>query len=183
MTHDRFNKELIEVLQEKSVSELIRIPGIYEILSEEFNNEVIKRIKIAEIVEKRLSEKDLEGYPAAWPKSLKKMKWRLDRLLEFYKEDTGEDFTWDDPTPVEFSIIDNTIGLIAHQASDELPYTEMCPHCEMEVGASELKGNCIICGKELIICSMCLRPDLDGKEGSCKGCKHGSRMLLEEEEK
>jgi hypothetical protein len=29
---------------------------------------------------------------------------------------------------------------------------------------------------------MCLRPDLTGEEGSCTGCEHGSRMLLEKEE-
>lgn len=183
MTHERFNEELIKVLKEKSVSELIRIPGIYEILSEEFNNEVLKRIGISDIMDKKLSEKDLEGYPPTWSKSLKKMKWQLDRLLEFYKKDTSKDYDWSDSDPFGYSIIDSLSTAIARRTSDDLPYTECCPHCEAEVDTSELKGLCPLCGGELIVCSVCLRPDLTGEEGSCTGCEHGSRMLLEKEEK
>ena len=178
MKDDRFSDKLVEILQKKSMTELIRIPGVYEIMAEEFNNEVLTQIGIDDIMDTLLRDCDLAVYPAAWPRSLKKLKWRLDRLLEFYKKDTGEDFPWDDSTPVEFSTIDNTIALISRQSLEDLPYTELCPHCENEVGVSELKGKCILCGKELIACNMCLRPEMTGEEGGCQDCEHGSRMLL-----
>lgn len=43
MTTEDFNQILIEILQEMKASQLIDIPGIYEIVAEEFNNEVIDK--------------------------------------------------------------------------------------------------------------------------------------------
>jgi len=43
ITHEEFVDILQDILHEESVGELLTIPGIYEILSEEFNNEVLER--------------------------------------------------------------------------------------------------------------------------------------------
>ncbi len=43
ITDLEFNNHLIQILKEIRASELLYIEGIYEILSEEFNNEVIER--------------------------------------------------------------------------------------------------------------------------------------------
>ncbi|MCK9597884.1 MAG: hypothetical protein M0R06_02515 [Sphaerochaeta sp.] len=43
ITNDEFDKILAEVLDENRASSLLSVPGIYEILSEEFNNEVLCR--------------------------------------------------------------------------------------------------------------------------------------------
>ena len=47
MTDDDFNRILVEVVgREKSGTALLSIPGIYEILSEYFNNEVLDRWEV-----------------------------------------------------------------------------------------------------------------------------------------
>jgi hypothetical protein len=43
MSNRDFDRILLDVLSEQSTVALLRIPGIYEIVSEEFNNEVITR--------------------------------------------------------------------------------------------------------------------------------------------
>ena len=57
ITSAMFDGELINLLSEIKASQLITIPGIYEIVSEEFNNEVIDRInnENEETVEKFIS--------------------------------------------------------------------------------------------------------------------------------
>ena len=44
ITDEMFNKELDDVVNNLSTSELLAIPGIYEILREELNNEVLANI-------------------------------------------------------------------------------------------------------------------------------------------
>lgn len=119
ITKEEFDKELLEQITKTPLSVLIQIPGVYEILSEHFNNDVVND-------------------------------WASKTASETY---------------------------------DSLPYSECCPYCDMYVGTDKLIGTCPVCGEELVACSMCLRPDLTGEEGSCMGCEHGSRMLLEKEEK
>lgn len=43
LSDNEFDCILLEILQETKASELIRVPGIYEILREEFNNEILTR--------------------------------------------------------------------------------------------------------------------------------------------
>ena len=43
MTTSDFDRILISILQETKASELISVPGFYELVSEEFNNEVLKK--------------------------------------------------------------------------------------------------------------------------------------------
>lgn len=43
MTADDFDRILREIIDELSTSELLSIPGVYEAVSEEFNNEVLSR--------------------------------------------------------------------------------------------------------------------------------------------
>jgi len=43
MTQNDFDCILMDVLRETKASELINVPGFYEIVSEEFNNEVLSR--------------------------------------------------------------------------------------------------------------------------------------------
>lgn len=43
ITQDEFDDILIEILEDKSRTTILQIPGIYEILAEEFNNDVISR--------------------------------------------------------------------------------------------------------------------------------------------
>jgi rubrerythrin len=43
MTDDEFTKCLEDILSETSTGELLSIPGIYEIVSEHFNNEVLEK--------------------------------------------------------------------------------------------------------------------------------------------
>ncbi len=45
ITQVEFDTELIQLLKETEAVHLISIPGIYEILSEHFNNEIIERIE------------------------------------------------------------------------------------------------------------------------------------------
>ena len=42
MTQEDYDSILIEILKQKRASQLIVLPGIYEIVSEEFNNEILK---------------------------------------------------------------------------------------------------------------------------------------------
>ena len=48
MTTEEFDSILIQLLQEMNASQLITIPGIYEIVSEHFNNEIIEKWEITE---------------------------------------------------------------------------------------------------------------------------------------
>lgn len=43
VTEEMFVKKLAKVIDEQKASSLLTIPGIYEILSEHFNNEVLAR--------------------------------------------------------------------------------------------------------------------------------------------
>lgn len=43
MTQTEFDEILMEILSETKASEMIAVPGFYEIASEEFNNEVLKK--------------------------------------------------------------------------------------------------------------------------------------------
>lgn len=45
ISDDLFDEILIEIINETPASALINIPGVYEILAEELNNEVLKRIE------------------------------------------------------------------------------------------------------------------------------------------
>ena len=45
VTDEMFDEELIAILRDIPSSELLRIPGIYEILKEEFNNEVLSSLE------------------------------------------------------------------------------------------------------------------------------------------
>ncbi len=62
MTNDDFDRLLIEVAKEESVESLIRIPGVYEVLRDHFNNDVLARWEQEE--EARLSEEYEQKY--AW---------------------------------------------------------------------------------------------------------------------
>lgn len=41
MTHDDFTDCLIQLIQDEGITTIIQIQGVYEILSEHFNNEVL----------------------------------------------------------------------------------------------------------------------------------------------
>jgi hypothetical protein len=43
MTKHEFDCILMEILQETKASELIAVPGFYDVAAEEFNNEVLER--------------------------------------------------------------------------------------------------------------------------------------------
>ena len=43
MTNDDFDRLLMEIMDESPASALLTIPGIYEIIAEYFNNEVLER--------------------------------------------------------------------------------------------------------------------------------------------
>jgi hypothetical protein len=43
ITTEKFDELLAEILDEGKASALLTIPGVYEVLSEHFNNEVLKR--------------------------------------------------------------------------------------------------------------------------------------------
>jgi hypothetical protein len=43
MKQEEFDQILLSILREQTAEQLISIPGIYEILAEEFNNEVLDR--------------------------------------------------------------------------------------------------------------------------------------------
>lgn len=43
MTQEEFDNGLMNILGEMKASQLISIPGIYEILAEHFNNEIIDK--------------------------------------------------------------------------------------------------------------------------------------------
>lgn len=45
ISNDLFDEVLVEIINETPASALINIPGVYEILAEELNNEVLKRIE------------------------------------------------------------------------------------------------------------------------------------------
>ena len=50
-TQEEFNAVLLAILDNMKASDLLTIPGIYEILAEEFNNEVLDQWKW-EVIEK-----------------------------------------------------------------------------------------------------------------------------------
>ena len=43
MNHERFTELLAEIIDESPASHLLSIAGIYEILAEEYNNEILER--------------------------------------------------------------------------------------------------------------------------------------------
>ncbi len=43
MTQTDFDRILISILQKTKASEMISVPGFYDLASEEFNNEVLKQ--------------------------------------------------------------------------------------------------------------------------------------------
>jgi hypothetical protein len=45
ITNKEFYEALVEVIEDTTVSELFQIPGFYELVSEEFNNEALKLAK------------------------------------------------------------------------------------------------------------------------------------------
>ena len=45
MTQEDFDKILFEMAEEERVMQILYIPGIYEILSEEWNNEIIEKFE------------------------------------------------------------------------------------------------------------------------------------------
>lgn len=45
LTHDEFGRYLSDIIDESPASHLLLIPGVYEILAEEFNNEILTRWK------------------------------------------------------------------------------------------------------------------------------------------
>ena len=45
ITNEQFDALLKQIIDEQPASALLSIPGIYEILSEEFNNEILERFE------------------------------------------------------------------------------------------------------------------------------------------
>lgn len=45
ITQDQFDEKLVEIINESPATNLLTIPGIYEILSEHFNNDILKSIE------------------------------------------------------------------------------------------------------------------------------------------
>jgi hypothetical protein len=45
VTNEMFDEELEKVIEEASASTLIAIPGLYEVVREEFNNEILERLE------------------------------------------------------------------------------------------------------------------------------------------
>ena len=43
ISNEEFNNILLEILSEMPANQLISVPGIYEILAEEFNNEILQK--------------------------------------------------------------------------------------------------------------------------------------------
>ena len=45
MADDKFDQMLIKLMKESSVEHIISIPGVYEAVSEHYNNEVLERLE------------------------------------------------------------------------------------------------------------------------------------------
>ena len=45
VSQEMFDEALTELLEEASAAELLSIPGLYEVVSEHYNNEAIERAK------------------------------------------------------------------------------------------------------------------------------------------
>ena len=45
VTDEMFDEELLDILRDTPANFLLRIPGIYEILKEEFNDEVLSNLE------------------------------------------------------------------------------------------------------------------------------------------
>lgn len=184
ITKEEFDKELLEQITKTSLSVLIQIPGIYETLSEHFNNNLLN-----DWAYKTASETyEKMPYSECCPHC--DMYVGTDKLIGTCPV-CGEEL-------IACSMCIRTdldgeegCGHCEHgsrmllESQADIPvqfYTEICSHCMTEIDTDQLIGKCHNCGKELIVCSECRRPYLTGEEGSCTGCEHGSRMLLEEEE-
>lgn len=50
VTQELFDDMLFKVIDEENASALLSIPGVYELVSEEYNNEVLKRLEDAPAV-------------------------------------------------------------------------------------------------------------------------------------
>jgi hypothetical protein len=55
ITQEQFDETLMDILSEMKGSSLLDIPGVYEVVSEHFNNEVIRRIYEARYEEQELA--------------------------------------------------------------------------------------------------------------------------------
>jgi predicted RecB family endonuclease len=51
ITHDQFIQGLVEVMRTMTAEQILAIPGVYEVVSEALNNEVIDHIRAWEKVE------------------------------------------------------------------------------------------------------------------------------------
>lgn len=45
ITQDQFDAQLLHILKEEPMFHILNIPGIYEILSEHYNNEVLEALR------------------------------------------------------------------------------------------------------------------------------------------
>ncbi|MBW1953532.1 MAG: hypothetical protein JRI66_10685 [Deltaproteobacteria bacterium] len=61
ITSEEFNNILVEIIGETDPIVLLRIPGVYEILSEHFNNEVLERWEQENLIDEVLTEWEKEG--------------------------------------------------------------------------------------------------------------------------
>jgi len=48
ISQEEFDNMLIEIMNEEPAGNLLSIPGVYEAVSEEFNNEVLRRLESKE---------------------------------------------------------------------------------------------------------------------------------------
>jgi len=55
---EEFDEELEKIMNEQPAGNLLSIPGIYEIVSEHFNNEVLQRLKNKRDTEREEVEDD-----------------------------------------------------------------------------------------------------------------------------
>jgi hypothetical protein len=45
ITGEQFDHKLLEILSNMSANQLLTIPGVYEIVAEEFNNEILESVE------------------------------------------------------------------------------------------------------------------------------------------
>lgn len=56
--NEEFDEELAKIMDEQPASHLLSVPGIYEVVSEHFNNEVLQRLQNKRDIEEEEVEDD-----------------------------------------------------------------------------------------------------------------------------
>ena len=61
ITNEQFDSKLADILSDMTGAELLSIPGLYEVVAEELNNEVLEALEEGETLDKQDKQREIEN--------------------------------------------------------------------------------------------------------------------------